>query len=147
MVGLKAAPLFFADKSKTVYVFCRDAVGSLAKKLAELAVGVVGIGCIIFAAAISDSYILRIVSICVVSRPDKSVGRIVGAGEGTVRQHIAVKVIAYRITVERDQTVVVVIREAASVRVREVARRVVSKAFGRDNNVTRVLNGLRGYSA
>ena len=44
---------------------------------------------------------------------NESICRVIDAREGTVGEHIAVEVIAYRISVERDQTVVGVILEAA----------------------------------
>ena len=61
--------------------------------------------------------------------------RIVGAGKGTIREHIAVEVIAYGVAVERDQTVVGVILEAA-IRCRGyVTCCIVVEVLGRNNRV------------
>ncbi len=56
---------------------------------------------------------ISVVGIDMTTCRNESVSGIVGAGKGIVREHITVKVVAYRISVERDQTVVGVILEAA----------------------------------
>ena len=56
-------------------------------------------------AKVADSHVLCVVSVSMTARRNESVGRIVGAGKRTVREHIAVEVIAYGVAVERDQTV------------------------------------------
>ena len=59
---------------------------------------------------------------------------------------VAVEVVTYRIAVERDQTVVGVILEAAVWRRGYVARRVISKRFLRENNVAYVFGRSLGYT-
>ena len=72
----------------------------------------------------------------------------VGAGKGTVREHIAVKVIAYGVAVERDQTVVGVILEAAIGCRGYVACCIVVEGFGRYNRViAELLDSSRSDSA
>ena len=61
--------------------------------------------------------------------------RIVGTGKRTVREHIAVKVIAYGIAVERDQTVVGVIPEATIGCRGYVACCIVVEGLGRYHRV------------
>ena len=56
---------------------------------------------------------------------NESVGRIVGAGQGTVREHITVEVIAYGVAVEYGQTIIGVIQEAGIRRIGDVARSVI----------------------
>ena len=69
------------------------------------------------------------------ARRDESVCRIVGAGKGTVGKHIAFEVIAYGVAVERDQTVVGVILEAAVGCRGYVACCIVVEGLGRYHRV------------
>ena len=84
---------------------------------------------------IADSYVLGVVGIGMTACRNEPVRRVVGAGKRTVREHIAVKVIAYRIAVERDQTVVGVILEAAVGCRGYVACCIVVEGLGRYNRV------------
>lgn len=61
--------------------------------------------------------------------------RIVGAGKGTVREHITVKIIAYGVAVERDQAVIRVILEAAVGGRGYVACCIVVKGLCRNDRV------------
>lgn len=61
--------------------------------------------------------------------------RIVEAGQGTVREHIAVEVIAYGVAVERDQAVIRVILEAAVGGRGYVACCIVVKGLCRNDRV------------
>ena len=63
--------------------------------------------------SITNSRVLCVVSVGITTRINEPVRRIVGEGKGAVREHIAVKVITYSISVERDQPVVGIIPEAA----------------------------------
>ena len=72
---------------------------------------------------------------------------IIGAGKGTVREHITVKVIAYGVAVERDQTVVGVILEATARRRGYISRQVIAKAFFRQHSIIQILDGPLGNSA
>ena len=83
--------------------------------------------------SITNSHVLCVVSVGITTRINDPVRRIVGAGKRTVREHIAVKVIAYGIAVERDQTVVGIIKEAAVGRRGYVTRCIVSECFGRND--------------
>ena len=72
----------------------------------------------------------------------------VGAGKGTVREHITVKVIAYGVAVERDQTVVGVILEVAVRCGGYVTRRVITERFGgNDRVIAELLDSSRSHSA
>ena len=84
---------------------------------------------------IADSYVLGIVGIGMTAGRRESVCRIVGAGKGTVREHIAVKVIAYGVAIERDQTVVGVILEATVGCRGYIACCIVVEGLGRYNRV------------
>ena len=81
------------------------------------------------------------------TRTQESVCGVIGAGKGTVREHIAVEVIAYRVATERGQTVIGIIRKAAIGRVGNVACRVVGEGFGRNYSIiTQLLDGSCRYS-
>jgi len=85
--------------------------------------------------------VFSIVSVSMTACSNESVGRIVGAGKGTVREHITVKIIAYGVTVERDQAIVGVMLEAAVGRRGYVAHRVIVEGLGGDNRIiTQALN-------
>ena len=73
------------------------------------------------------------VIICVSACRDESVCRVVRAGKGTVREHIAVKVIAYVVAVELSQAVVRVILEAALGSIGDITCRVVGEGFRRND--------------
>ena len=82
------------------------------------------------------------------ARRNESVGRIVGAGKRTVREHIAIKVIAYGVAIERDQTVVGVILEAAIGCRGYVAGYIVVEGLGRYHRViAELLDSSRSDSA
>jgi len=83
------------------------------------------------------------------ARRNESVCGIIRAGQGTVREHIAVEVIAYGVTVERDQTVVGVIDKCRIiVCTRNIARRIVVEGLGRYNRiVAELLDSSRSDSA
>ena len=70
------------------------------------------------------------------ARRNESVRRIVGAGKGTVREHIAVEVIAYGVAVERDQLVIRIIRKGGICRATcNITCGIVSKRFGRNDRI------------
>lgn len=113
MIGLECTAYLFTDESLTVYILSYHTACRFHQKHAELCVGVVGIGRIFLCTKIADSHILCVIGIGMTAGRNEFVRRIVGAGQGTVREHIAVEVIAYGVAVERDQTVIRVILEAA----------------------------------
>ena len=61
------------------------------------------------------------------ARRNKSVCRVIGAAKGTVREHIAVEVIAYRIAVEGYKPVISIICKTTAGRISYVTRCVVGK--------------------
>ena len=63
---------------------------------------IVGIGRVFIGAEIANTHVLCVISVGMTACKNQSVCRIVGAGKGTVRQHIAVKVITYGVAVEHD---------------------------------------------
>ena len=86
---------------------------------------------------VSNSYILRIVCICVGVRSDKSVGRVISeavtASVVVCRGHIAVSIVGDRHSVMVCQTVVLVVAEAVGITVvcggDDVACRIVGEGF------------------
>ena len=96
---------------------------------------------------IADSYVLCVVGIGMTAGRRESVCRIVSAGKRTVREHIAVKVVAYRVAIERNQTVVGIVCKAAIRRIGDVTCRVVGERLLRENNVAKILFGSLGYSS
>ena len=66
---------------------------------------------------------------------DKPVCRIIAAGQGAIRQHVAIRIIADRAAVEHNKSVVGVVLEAAVRRIGNVACRVVREALGRDDTI------------
>ena len=148
VIDLERTAYFFTDESLAVYILSYHAVSSLHQKHTELGIGIVGIGCILISAKITDSYVFRVVSIGMTACGNESVGRIVIAGKETVREHITVKVIAYGVAVERDQTVVGVILEAAIGGCGYVTRCIVVEGFGRYHRVfAELLDSSRSESA
>ena len=89
------------------------------------------------AAEVSDSYVLRIVSICVGVRSDKSVGRVISeavtASVVVCRGHIAVSIVGDRHSVMVCQMVILVVAEAVGITVvcggDNVACRIVGEGF------------------
>ena len=69
------------------------------------------------------------------ARRNESVGRIVGAGKGTVREHIAVKIVAYSVAVKRDQTVIRIVCKTTVRCIGYVTRRIVAEGLGRYHRV------------
>ena len=131
-----------------VYILSYHIVSSLHQKHTELGVSVVGIGSVLIFTKISDSYVFCVVGVGMTARRNESVCRIVGAGKGTIREHIAVKVIAYSISVERDQTVVGVILEAAIGCRGYVACCIIVEGLGRYHRViAELLDSSRSDSA
>ena len=88
-------------------------------------------------AKVSNSYILRIVSICVGVRSDKSVGRVISeavtASVVVCRGHITISIVGDRHSVMVCQTVVLVVAEAIGITVvcggDDVACSVVGESF------------------
>ena len=132
---LTYATYFLTNESLAVYILCHHAIRSLHQKHTELGVGIVGISSILIGTKIADSHILGVVSVGMTARGNESVCRIVGAGKGTVREHITIEVIAYGVAVERDQTVVGVILEAAIGGYGYVACCIVVEGLGRYHRV------------
>ena len=66
---------------------------------------------------------------------DQSVCGVIGAGKGTVRQHIAVKVVADSVAVKTCQTVVGVILEAAVRSTCNITRRVIAEGLGGNDRI------------
>ena len=141
MVGLESAVYFLANQTLAVYVFGHRAVCVLHQKHTEFGIGAVGIGGILVRAKVADSHIFCVVGVGMGTRGNKPVCGIVGAGKGTVRQHIAVQVIAYRIAAPRNQTVVGIIQEAAVGGRGYVACCIVGKHLLCQNIVVRILDG------
>ena len=69
------------------------------------------------------------------TRREQLVIVVIGTGQGTVREHIAIKVVACRITVEDNQSVVGVVTEATIGSIGQVARFIVGEGLGRNNRV------------
>ena len=148
MIYLEATLLFLGDESQTVHVLGGDAVGRLAEKSAQFAVGVVGVLRVVSGAKVANTHVLCVVSICVTARRNESVCRVVGAGKRTVREHITVEVIAYGVAVEYGQTVVGIILEATLRSIGNVARCIVVECLGRNDGViAELLDRSRSYSA
>ena len=135
MVGFERVVYFLTDEALTVYILGYHTVRSLHQKHTEFGIGAVGIGGILVRAKVADPYVFSVVSVGVTSRRNESVGRVIGAGKGSVREHIAVEVIAHGVAVERDQTVVGVILEAAIGCRGYVTCCIVVEGLGRDHRV------------
>ena len=79
---------------------------------------------------------------------NESVCGVISTSQRAIREHIAVKVITYSISVERDQTVVGVILEAAVGCRGYVARCIVVEGLGRYHRViAELLDSSRSDSA
>jgi len=81
------------------------------------------------------------------ARGNEPICGIVGAGKGTVRQHIAVKVVADCIAVESDQSIVSIVCKTTVRSIGDIACGVVSEGFFRKNVVVQILRRSLGYSA
>ena len=77
VVSSERSRCFLANKTSAVDVLCNSCSCLLYKKFTELCVCVVNITCFNTTAKVLNSYILRIVSVCVLSCRDELVGRIV----------------------------------------------------------------------
>ena len=135
MVGLECVVYFLADESLTIYILGYHTIRSLHQKHTELGVGIVGICSILIGRKIANPYVFSVVSVGVTSRSNQPICGIISAGKGTIREHIAVKIIAYGVAIERDQTVVGVILEATVGCRGYVTCCIVVEGLGRHNRV------------
>ena len=109
---------------------------------------VVGIGSVFTCTEIADTNISGIVGVGMTARSNQPISGIISAGKGTIREHIAVKIIAYGVAIERDQTVVGVILEAAVGGRGYVTCCIVVEGLGRYHRViAELLDSSRSDSA
>ena len=123
-----------------------NAIRRLHQHTAELDVGIINVSSICPITVLTNSYVLSVVGIRAAICQNKSVCRIVCKRFRTVRQHIAVKVVAYGVTVKFCQTVVGIVLEGATRCAGNITCGIVSVAFFRKNNITVVLGRSLGYS-
>lgn len=71
----------------------------------------------------------------------------VGAGKGTVREHITVEVIAYVLSAENSQSVISIICKTALGRIGNITRRVVCEGFLGNDGIVKTLGLSLGHSA
>ena len=73
--------------------------------------------------------------------------RIVGAGQGTVREQVAVKVVAYAVSVKHYQPVVCIVCKAAVGCIGNIACCIIAEGFFRQDRIAQVLYSTFGYTA
>ena len=73
--------------------------------------------------------------------------RIVGAGQGTVREQVAVKVVAYAVSVKHYQPVACIVCKATVRRIGNIACRIIAEGFFRQDRIAQVLCSTFGYTA
>ena len=79
-----------------------------------------------------------------VSRGRKTVKRVILTAQRITVGHISVGIVDDTLTVENNESVVCVIREAAVGSVRNIARRIVRKSLLAENIVTQILDSFLG---